>query len=103
MYRNCSTHDYVLFFTNKGKVYRVKGYEIPEYSRQSKGLPIVNLLQIEKDENISSILKIERENEKKYLIMATKNGIIKKTLLSDFDNIRKTGKICIQTKLNLRQ
>ena len=94
------THDYIMFFTNKGKVYRLKGYEIPEFSRTSKGLPIVNLLQIEKDENISSILKIERENEKKYLIMATKNGIIKKTLLSDFDNIRKTGKICINLKDN---
>ena len=95
---NLSTHDYIMFFTNKGKVYRLKGYEIPEYSRQSKGLPIINLLSIEKDEKINSILKIDREEEQKYLFFATKKGVIKRTKLEEFENIRNSGKICI--KLN---
>ena len=95
---NLETHDHVLFFTNKGKVYRIKGYEIPEYSRQAKGLPIVNLLQIEKDEKVNSIIKISKEEENKYLLFATTGGIIKKTKLSDFDSIRQTGKICITLK-----
>ncbi len=95
---NLSTHDYIMFFTNKGKVYRLKGYEIPEYSRQSKGLPIINLLPIEKDEKINSILKIDREEEQKYLFFATKKGVIKRTKLEEFENIRNSGKICI--KLN---
>ncbi len=98
---NLSTHDYVLFFTNKGKVYRLKGYEIPEFSRQAKGIPIVNLLQIEKDEKINSIIKLNNSEEKyKYLMFATKKGIVKKTRISDFDNIRATGKICISLKNN---
>ena len=95
-----STHDYVLFFTNKGKVYRLKGYEIPEYSRQSKGLPIVNLLPIEKEEKINSIIKISEDNDDKYLLFATKSGIVKRTLISEFDNIRTSGKICITLKEN---
>ena len=81
---NLSTHDYVLFFTNKGKVYRLKGYEVPEFSRQSKGLPIINLLQIEKDEMINSIITINSDEEVKYLFFATKNGLVKKTLLDEF-------------------
>ena len=97
---NLKTHDYVMFFTNKGKVYRLKGYEIPEFSRTSKGIPIVNLLQVEKNENISSILTINKDEEYKYLLLATKTGVVKKTLLSEFDNIRKTGKICINLKEN---
>ena len=98
---NLSTHDYVLFFTNKGKVYRLKGYEIPEFSRQAKGLPIVNLLQIEKDEKVNSIIKLNAKEEKyKYLMFTTKKGIVKKTRISDFDNIRATGKICISLKNN---
>ncbi len=92
---NLSTHDYVLFFTTKGKVYRIKGYEIPEYGRQAKGLPIVNLLQVDKDESINSIIKIGANDEYKYLLFATKSGIIKKTPLEDFDSIRSNGKICI--------
>lgn len=96
---NVSTHDYILFFTNKGKVYRLKGYEIPEFSRQSKGLPIINLLHIEKDETISSIIKISKEeNELKYLLFATKKGIVKRTAIEDFENIRQTGKISITLK-----
>lgn len=95
---NVSTHDYILFFTNKGKVYRIKGYEIPEFSRQSKGLPIINLLHIEKDEMVSSIIKINNEEEFKYLVFATRKGIIKRTQIEDFENIRTTGKICITLK-----
>ena len=95
---NLSTHDYVLFFTNKGKVYRLKGYEIPEFSRQSKGLPIINLLQIEKEEKINSILSIKREDEAKYLLFATKQGIVKRTSINEFDNIRTNGKICISLR-----
>lgn len=97
---NLSTHDYIMIFTNKGKVYRLKGYEIPEFSRQSKGLPIVNVLPMEKDEKISSIIKLNVENQEKYLILATKQGLIKRTNLEEFENIRATGKICIKLKEN---
>ncbi len=92
---NLSTHDYLLFFTNKGKVYRLKGYEIPEFSRTSKGLPIINLIQIEKGENVSAVVKVERDNAYKYVIFGTKDGVIKRTLISEFDNIRQSGKIAI--------
>lgn len=92
---NLSTHDYLLFFTNKGKVYRLKGYEIPEFSRTSKGLPIINLIQIEKGENVSAVVKVEKENAYKYFIFGTKEGVIKRTLISEFDNIRQSGKIAI--------
>ena len=98
---NLSTHDYLLFFTNKGKVYRLKGYEIPEYSRHAKGLPIINLLQIEKDEKISSLIKMSKEDEiNKYLVFGTKKGFVKKTLISEFENIRNSGKICISLRNN---
>jgi DNA gyrase subunit A len=99
---NVMTHDDVLFFTDKGKVYRIRGYEIPEFSRQAKGLPIINLLNIEKDEKISSIIKIERDNIKnvKYLFFATKKGIVKRTSIEEFENIRTNGKICITLKEN---
>ena len=95
-----STHDYLLFFTNKGKVYRLKGYEIPQFGRQSKGLPIINLLQIDKDERISSVIKISADDDKKYLLFVTKCGIIKKTILTQFENIRQNGKIAITLKEN---
>ena len=95
------THDYVLFFSNKGRVYRMKGYEVPEFSRQSKGLPIINLLQLDKDENISSIVEISASSDDiKYLVFATKNGIVKRTDISEFNNIRKSGKIAIVLKEN---
>ena len=97
---NLSTHDYIMIFTNKGKVYRLKGYEIPEFSRQSKGLPIVNVLPVEKDEKISNIIKLNVDNKEKYLILATKQGLIKRTNLEEFENIRATGKICIKLKEN---
>ena len=94
-----SSHDYILFFTNKGKVYRMKGYEIPEYSRQSKGLPIVNLISIEKDEKVTSMLMLEaKDNIYKHLVFVTKNGLIKKTDLNEFDSIRNSGKIAISLK-----
>ena len=89
---NCSTHDYVLFFTNKGKVYRVKGYEIPEYSRQGKGLPIVNLLNLEQGESVTSLLNGSKNDNVKYLVFATKYGSIKRTDISEFYNIRANGK-----------
>ena len=96
---NMETHDYILFFSNKGKVYRMKGYEIPEFSRQSKGLPIINLLSVEKDEQINSIVSLSaKEHEYKYLCFITKNGIVKRTDLSEFDNIRSSGKIAINLK-----
>ena len=95
------THDYILFFSNKGRVYRMKGYEIPEFSRQSKGLPIINLLPLEKDENISSIVNINRDDDyTKFLMFVTKNGIVKRTPIEEFDNIRKGGKIAIVLKDN---
>ena len=97
---NLSTHDYILFFTDKGKVYRLKGYEIPEFSRQSKGIPIVNLLQVEKDERVNAIIEINREEECKYLLFATEGGVVKKTLISEFSNIRNSGKICISLRDN---
>ena len=93
------THDYILFFSNNGRIYRMKGYEVPEFSRQSKGLPIINLLQLEKDENISSIISLSSENEEhKYLVFVTRQGLVKRTELSEFDNIRKSGKIAIGLK-----
>lgn len=95
-----TTHDYILFFTNKGRVYRIKGYEIPEYSRQSKGLPIINLLPLESDELVKEMLKIESNEKNKYIVFCTQNGLIKRTNISEFDNIRKNGKIAINLKEN---
>ncbi len=89
---NSSTHDYILFFTNFGKVYRVKGYEIPEYSRQSKGLPIINLLNLEQGEYVTSLLNGSESDDCKYLVFATKSGLIKRTEISEFYNIRANGK-----------
>lgn len=93
-----TTHDYLLFFTNKGKVYRMKGYEIPLYSRQSKGLPIVNLLPIDKDDTINVMLKVSSEEVSKYLVFCTKKGLVKRTALSEFDNIRTNGKLAISLR-----
>ena len=95
-----NTHDDILFFTNKGKVYRLKGYKIPEYSRTAKGLPIVNLLQLEKDEKIKTVIKISNKEDftNKCLLFTTKNGLIKRTAIAEFENIRQTGKIAITLK-----
>ena len=95
-----TTHDYLMIFTNKGKVYRLKGYEVPLYSRQSKGLPIINLIPIEKDEKINSMLKIASDLKDGYLIFATVNGLIKRTNVREFKNIRSNGKIAISLKDN---
>ena len=93
-----TTHNHVMFFTNKGKVYRIKGYEIPEFSRQSKGLPIINLLPIEKDEKVNNILLDDANESNKYLVIVTKKGLIKRTNVCEFENIRKNGKIAITLK-----
>lgn len=95
---NATSHDYILMFTNMGKVYRIKGYEIPEYSRQSKGLPIINLLSLDKDEKVTSLLKISNDDEYKCLVFATKSGLIKRTDISEFDSIRTNGKKFITLK-----
>ena len=96
----CSTHDHILFFTNFGKVYRIKGYEIPESSRQSKGLPIVNLLPLEKGEIVNSIIPINPNDvdDSKSLIFFTMGGLVKRTPISEFESIRKNGKIAITLK-----
>ena len=96
----CSSHDYILFFSNYGRVYRIKGYEIPEFSRQSKGIPIINLLQLDKGESIRSIINYSDKNEDKplSLIFFTKKGLVKRTPTEEFDLIRKTGKIAITLK-----
>ncbi len=86
-----STHDTILFFTNKGKLYRLRGYEIPEAGRTAKGTAIVNLLNLDSDEKISAIIPIQNFAEGKYLLMSTKNGLIKKTALKEYDSARKTG------------
>ena len=93
-----TTHDYLLFFSNKGKVYRVKGYEIPTFNRQSKGLPIINLLTIDKDEKITVMLKVTNNDANNYIVLCTQKGLIKKTNISEFENIRSNGKIAITLK-----
>ncbi|MCD2476730.1 DNA gyrase subunit A [Mammaliicoccus lentus] len=94
-----STHDNVLFFTNKGRVYKLKGYEIPEMSRQSKGLPIVNALEIDKDEKISTMIAVkDLSSEEDFLVFATKKGTVKRSKLSNFSRINKNGKIAINFK-----
>ena len=93
-----TTHDYVMFFTNKGKVYRAKGYEIPLFSRQSKGLPIINLLPLDKDEVVRAVLSIKKDDGSKFIALCTKNGLIKRTDISEFENIRTNGKIAITIK-----
>lgn len=93
---SCSTHDHILFFTDKGKVYTLKGYEINQMSRQSKGIPIINLLEIEKGENVNSIIAISDLQEESDLIFSTKYGIIKKSKLSDYASILRKGKIALK-------
>ena len=86
-----TTHHYIMFFTNTGRVYRLKGYEIPEASRTSRGTAIVNLLQLMPGEKISAVIPIEKYNDDEYLLMATKKGLIKKTPIKEYANVRKTG------------
>ncbi|MFB6466511.1 DNA gyrase subunit A [Cytobacillus sp. Hz8] len=94
-----STHDTILFFTNKGKVYRSKGYEIPEFSRTAKGIPIINLLEVDKDEWVNAIIPVEDFVDDWFLFFTTKNGISKRSPLSSFANIRNNGLIAV----NLRE
>jgi len=86
-----STHDMILFFTNKGKLYKLKGYELPEAGRTARGSAIVNLLSLDPGEKVSAVIPIQNFAEGKYLLMATKNGLIKKTALQEYDSSRKTG------------
>ena len=96
---NMETHDYILFFSNRGRVYRMKGYEVPEYTRQGKGLPIINLLPIDKEEQITSIISVKaKEEEAKYLLFVTKLGVVKRTKIEEFDNIRSNGKNAINLR-----
>src|SRR5699024_8213296 len=97
---SCSTHDTILFFTNKGRVYKLKGYEIPEFSRTAKGLPIINVLQIDSDESINTVIAVDEYNEEENLVFTTKYGITKRTSLSLFKNIRKGGLIAVNLRDN---
>ncbi|KNY29726.1 DNA gyrase subunit A [Pseudobacteroides cellulosolvens] len=95
-----STHDFILFFTNKGRVFRKKAYEIPESGRQAKGTAIVNLLQLNPDERVATVIPISEYKEGSYLVMATKNGLVKKTDLMEYDSIRKGGLAAVALKDN---
>jgi len=87
-----STHDHLLFFTNKGRVYRLKGYEIPEYGRTAKGLPIVNLLKLDEGESIQTIINVEQDrSDEAYLFFTTRQGLVKRTNVAEFSNIRQNG------------
>ncbi|MEJ7542177.1 DNA gyrase subunit A [Staphylococcus intermedius] len=92
-----STHDHVLFFTNKGRVYKLKGYEVPELSRQSKGIPIVNAIELDQDEVISTMIAVkDLDSEEDFLVFVTKKGLIKRSALSNFNRINRNGKIAIK-------
>ncbi|EGQ4136423.1 DNA gyrase subunit A [Staphylococcus pseudintermedius] len=92
-----STHDQVLFFTNKGRVYKLKGYEVPELSRQSKGIPIVNVIELDQDEVISTMIAVkDLDSEEDFLVFVTKKGLIKRSALSNFNRINRNGKIAIK-------
>ncbi|WP_214529616.1 DNA gyrase subunit A [Staphylococcus pseudintermedius] len=92
-----STHDHVLFFTNKGRVYKLKGYEVPELSRQSKGIPIVNVIELNQDEVISTMIAVkDLDSEEDFLVFVTKKGLIKRSALSNFNRINRNGKIAIK-------
>ncbi|MDQ0872240.1 DNA gyrase subunit A [Paenibacillus sp. V4I3] len=94
-----NTHHYLMFFTNKGKVYRLKAYEIPDLSRTARGTPIINLIQIEQGETVNAVIPVESFETEQYLFFATKQGVVKKTPIDDYSNIRKGGLIAI----NLRE
>ncbi|MDD8049150.1 MAG: DNA gyrase subunit A [Thomasclavelia sp.] len=99
---NMSTHDDLLFFTNFGKVYRLKGYNIPEFGRTAKGLPVVNLLNLDKDETVKEMININKNDieniESQFLFFVTKKGLVKRVNISEFENIRQSGKIAIKLK-----
>lgn len=91
----CSTHDAILIFTNMGKVFKLKGYQIPEASRTSKGMNVINLLPIEQEEKVTAMVKVPKDGDREYLCMVTRNGVIKRTALDQYNNIRKNGIIAI--------
>ena len=93
-----STHNYIMFFTNRGRVYRLKGYEIPEAGRTARGVNIINLLQLQPEERITAIIPVEEDQEKPFLMMATRKGIIKKTGFEEYRNIRKSGLAAISLR-----
>ena len=93
-----TSHHYLMFFTNMGKVYRMKAYEIPEAGRTARGTAIINLLQLQPDEKITAVIPIREYKEGNYLFMATKNGIVKKTPITDYANVRKTGLAAINLR-----
>lgn len=93
-----STHDHLLVFTDKGKVYRIKGYNVPEFSRTSKGIPAINLISMEKTENIRALVPYSKDHDSKFLFFVTKQGIIKRTTFDEYENINKNGKIAIKLK-----
>ena len=95
---NTSTHDTILFFTNKGKVYRARGFEIPEYGRTAKGLPLVNLLNIERDEQVTAMIPMSSFEETEYFIFTTRDGVTKRTPVTAFANIRTNGLIAVSLR-----
>ncbi len=96
----CSTHDDLMIFTNLGKVYRIKGYRVPAASRTSKGIPVVNLLELQEGESVKSILSVPKDHESEYLFFVTTNGLVKRTSLQEFNSIRQTGKIALSLRDN---
>ncbi|BAQ09448.1 DNA gyrase subunit A [Bacillus sp. OxB-1] len=92
---NTSTHDTILFFTSRGRVFKTKGYQVPEFSRTAKGLPIINLLGVDKDEKVTAMIAVPEFDADKYLFFATRNGIVKRTPVADFANIRSNGLIAL--------
>ncbi|MGN8801168.1 DNA gyrase subunit A [Candidatus Merdisoma sp. HCP28S3_D10] len=95
-----TTHHYIMFFTNTGKVYRLKGYEIPEASRTSRGTAIINLLSLQPGEKITAVIPIKEYEEGKYLFMATRNGLVKKTAIREYSNVKKSGLVAINLRDN---
>lgn len=95
---NMSTHDYLLMFTNFGKVYRIKGYMVPNASRTAKGIPVVNLLQLDKEEKVKALVPVSSEEDAKYLLFVTRNGLVKRVAVEEFESIRTNGKIAITLK-----
>lgn len=90
-----STHDYLMLFTNLGKVYRIKGYKVPNAGRTAKGIPVVNLLNLDKNEKVRALVPVRTDSDSAYLLFVTKNGLVKRTAMSEFDSIRQNGKIAI--------
>lgn len=93
-----STHDYLLAFSNKGKVYRIKAYQVPEFNRTAKGLPIVNLLPLDEDESILTMMRVKEFDDERFMFFVTRNGVVKRTKLSEFESIRQNGKLAISLK-----